>query len=884
MSAWRHVTRGLRVLARRTAADRDLADEVDHYVEQATAAYIEQGLSADDARRTARMEVGSTTRVREDVRDGGWEHVIETLIADLRYGARRLRRSPASAFISILTLALGIGSSTAIFSAVHPILFAPLPYPEASRVVMIWDTLRDGGRLDVTFGTYREVHERSRAFDDLAVMRPWQPTITDATEPERLDGQRVSARFFHTLGVLPAQGRSFESADDRVGGPRVAIISDGLWKRRFGGRTDIVGRDITLDDALFTVIGIMPGAFENVLAPSAEVWTPLQYDLSLPVDGREWGHHLRMVARLRTGTDPQQATRELDVIAEQPIPQFARPRWASLELGLAVNPLQDDISRDIKPALLAVVGAAVLVLMIACVNVTNLLLARGAQRRGELAMRVALGAPRRRVVRQLITESLLLASLGGILGLVIAAAGVRALLLLAPADLPRADAIVFDGAVFAFALGITTLVGLFVGLIPALAHAPAGGLHAVVELGARRSAGGHAWIRRTLVVAEIALALVLLVGAGLLLRSVSRLFAVAPGFDTNNVLTMQVQTSGRRFRNAEATHRFFAAALQSVGRIPGISGAALTSQLPLSGEMDKYGVHFESVMPLDPEEDQAAFRYGVSAGYFETLRLPLRSGRLLDGRDVAGAPGAIVISESLARRKFPTGNVLGQRVRVGPSNSKWFAVVGVVGDVKQTSLAVTDADAVYVTTTQWHFADNVLWLVVRTHGTAGSFAPAIRDAIWSVDKDQPIVRVSTMAALLAASSSERTFALMLFELFAATALVLAAIGIYGILSGSVAERTREIGIRSALGASRTTIVSLIVGEGMMLSVVGIALGLTAAIIASQAVVSLLFGVTRLDPITYAGVIMVIGGVAAIAGAVPAYRAARVDPSITLRME
>jgi putative ABC transport system permease protein len=882
MSLWRQVTRGLRVLADRRAADRDVDDEVRHYLDQAAAELVAGGLSPDAARRAARVGLGNETAVREQVRSYGWENGVGTVLADLRYAARRLRSSPGFAAVSVLTLALGMGASTAMFSAVNPVLFEPLPYPNAGRVAMVWDVANDGSRLDVTFGTFRELLERSRSFTAMAVVRPWQPTVVGTERPERLEGQRVTASYFRVLGVPPALGRDFQEADEHPNGPRVVILSHGLWQRRFGGDREIVGRQITLDGDEYSVLGVMPRRFENVLAPAAQLWAPLRYDVSLPVQGREWGHHLRMVGRLRADVGLDQATRELALIARTPVAEFARVPWASLTEGLIVDRLQDDLTRSVKPALLAVLGAVVLVLLIACVNVTNLLLARGAQRRGEFAVRAALGAGRARPVRQLLTESLLLAALGGALGMVVALFGVRALVALSPPELPRVGAIGLDGAVFAFALAVTTLVGVGVGLVPAL-HASRSDLHGGLREGSRRTTGGHLATRGALVVAEVALALVLLVSAGLLLRSLQRLFAVAPGFDAAPLLTMQVQTSGHRFDDDSATHRFFAQALDAVRRVPGFSAAAFTSQLPLSGDANVYGVRFES-LPNDDPEGGEAFRYAITPGYFETMGIPLRRGRLLDARDLIGAQVPVLINESYAKRVFRGADPIGQRLQVGPEDAPWQTVVGVVGDVKQASLAVSQGNAVYIPSTRWPYTDRALWLVVRARGDVAALTPSVMQAVWSVDKDQPIVRASTMSDMLAASAAERRFALVVFEAFALVALVLAATGIYGVLSGGVSERLREIGVRTALGASRGDILALVVRQGMTLTGLGVVLGLSAAAAASQLLVTLLFGVSRLDPATYVGVIALLFAVSGLACWVPAWRAARVDPSITLRAE
>jgi putative ABC transport system permease protein len=878
VSLWRQLTRGLRGLTHRALADREVADEVQHYLELAAEAHMARGLSRDEALRAARLELGGVTRVNEQVRGYGWENLVETFLADLRYAARRLRATPGFTALTVLTLALGIGATTAIFSAVKPVLFEPLPYPHAGRIMAIWDIGADASRVDGTFGTYVEVGARSRSFDAIAVMKAWQPTLVGTGEPERLDGQRVSWGYFQVLGVPPRLGQDFQLADDRLGGPRVVILSDALWRRRFGGDRAIIGRPITLDDDSYVVIGVMPGGFENVLTPSAELWMPLQYDMS---GGNAWGHHLRTVGRLRPGVGPDEARRELGGIAGAPVTEFPRPPWASLEHGLVVSSLQDDLTRGVKPALLAILGAAALVLVIACVNVTNLLLARGVQRRGEFALRAALGAGHDRLVRQLLTESLLLAALGGAAGMGLAMLGVRALVALSPPDLPRAVAIGVDGVVFAFGFGITTLLGLAVGLTPAL-QASRDEPHRDLQHGSVRTAGGHRRARSALVVAEVALALILLVGSGLLFRSLERLLAVSPGFDPSGLLTMQVQTSGHRFDDDSTTNRLFSQALETVRRAPGVTAAALTSQLPLSGDVDRYGVHFDPSPADDPGEVLGTFRYAVSAGYIETMGIPLRRGRPLDGRDRAGAPRVALISESMARRRLPGLDPIGRRLRIG--DGPLYTIVGVVGDVKQLSLALTEPDAVYVTTGQWRFADNAMSLVVRGPGGGAGLAPVVRQAIWAVDKDRPIVRVATMDDLVAASGAERRFTLILFEAFALTALALAAAGIYGVLAGSVVERTREIGVRSALGASRGDILALVVRQGMALTGLGVAIGVAGAVGATQAIVAMLFGVSRLDPATYLGVIALLAGVAMTACAVPAWRAARVDPASTLRSE
>ena len=874
--------RKLQTLFHRERFDRELDEELAFHREQIEQELRNDGMTSEDASLAARRRVGNESRVKEETHDVvGF--TLESVARDLRYAFRQLRKNSGFTLTVIVILALGIGAITAIFSTVNPILFKPLPYLQASRITMIWERHSDGSRLFDCFGTFHGLAEATRSFDALAAMKPWQPTLLGKTEPERFEGQRVSADYFRALGVEPVLGRNFEVADDQHKGPNVVILGDGLWRRRFGSDGSIIGQQVTLDGDLFTVIGVMPAGFENVLSPSAELWAPLQYDPSLPPLSREWGHHLRMVGRLRPGVSRGQANSELDVILHTLGQMYARgyDESGGVPAGMLVNSLQSDVTREVRPALLTVVGAVGLVLLIACVNVTNLLLARGVQRSGEFAMRAALGASRKRLTRQLLTESLLLAVIGGALGMFVAELGVRALIALSPPELPRVNAIVVDAAVFAFALGVTALVGVVVGLIPAL-QTNRGELNLTLHKGARITTS-HQTTRRTLVIAEVALAWVLLVCAGLLLRSLQRLFAVDPGFDGSHLLTMQVQESGHYYDSDANRLQFFKKALEAVRAVPGVVAADFTSQLPLTGDYDVYGVQFEG----DPIE-AGGLRYAVTPGYIDTMRIPLRRGRLLNERDTAGAPTAVLISESFAKRKFGDEDPIGKRVRMGPdvghADKPWATIVGVVGDVKQQSLAVAFEDAFYVPTTQWPWADEVLSLVVRTRGDASALAPAIRRAIWSVDKDQPIVRVATMETVLTVSQAQRRFTLIVLEAFALVGLVLAATGIFGVLSGSVTERTREIGIRAALGASRRDILEMVLQQGMRLVAIGTAIGLLGAALASQTMVTLLFGVSRLDPLTYLGVIGLLLAVAAVACWLPASRAARVDPALTLRAE
>jgi putative ABC transport system permease protein len=886
MSLWRQLTRGLRVLTHRADADREVADELQHYLDLTTADHVARGLSPDAARRAAQLEVGNMTAVREQVRSYGWENFLWTFVADLRFAARRLRSNPGFTAVSILTLALGIGATTAIFSAVNPILLASLPYPHAERLMTIAESRGDGSAVDATFGTYSELRARSRSFQTLAAIDRWQPSLTGTNEPERLQGQRVSASYFRTLGVAPFIGRDFEEQDDQVGGPRVVVLSNRLLQRRFGGDRSLVGRRIMLDDDEYLVIGVMPAHFTNMTAPTADIWAPLQERAQADFNSREWGHHYLIVGRLTRGASLESARKELAMVGRTPLPEFPRPIWADMKAGMLVRPLRDAIAAEAKPMLFAICGAVLVLLAIVCVNVTNLLVGRGAQRRGEFAMRIALGAGRGRLVRQVLTETVLLAVIGGVLGLEVAQVGVQGLIALSPPGLPRVDAMGLNGPVFVFALAVTTLIGLTMGLVPAVA-ATRSALHEGLQQGSRRMAGGRRAVRSALVVSEVALALVLLVGAGLLMRSLQRLFAVAPGFTAPHLLTMQIIEPGRAYHADSARVRFYEQALEAVRHVPGVTAAAFTSQLPLSDDLDGYGYEFQSTPSAKPGEDGSALRYAVTPGYLATMGIPLIRGRWFDESDVRGGPEAIVISESLARQKFGDQNPIGQRARFGPeagSERPWDVVVGVVGDVKQESLAFGQTAAFYVPMGRWWWTDNVQSLVVRTSGDPAALAPSIKRAVWSVDANQPIERIVTMDALISKTASQRRFALVIIETFALAALLLAALGIYGVLSGRVTERMREIGVRSALGATRGSILGLIVRQGMGLTLAGIAIGLAGAIAATRGIMTLLFGVSRLDPITYLGVVVLLAGVAMIACWLPAWRAARVDPAITLRSE
>jgi putative ABC transport system permease protein len=818
---------------------------------------------------------------------------MQAWVADFRYAWRKLfsRACAGGTLVAIVSIGLGVGVSAAIFGAVDRVLLETLPYPEPQRVTVIEERTRDRSRPLVAYGTFVELEQRNRSFEALAVRRDWQPVLVPSGEPARLDGEQVSPDYFRVLGVPPSLGRDFVVDDEVSGAPRVAIVTEGFAQRRFGSAEAVLGRAVLLDREEYTVVGVMPREFENALAPSVEIWTPLRLRRQAPFNGEEWGFQLRMVGRLRAGVSLEQAQVELTTFAASPVTEFPRAEWVGLENGLLVERLQASVTSEVRPTLLAILGAVLLLLVIACANVTNILVARALARRGELAMRAVLGAGRSRLVQQLFTESALLALFGGALGVVIAALASRALVALAPDTLPRLDAIGFDGRVFAFAVAIAAVIAVVVGLVPAL-RARGNVADARIHVGARSTASGLLTLRRALVVGQVALATVLLASAGLLLRSVERIFTVPTGFDASQVVAMQVVATGTGLGSSTEFQVLYEQVLEAVRAVPGVVEAALTNHLPLSGSVfDRMGVVMEAT-PGDPSNTIFVgdpFRYTITPGWFDTMGIPLVRGRLLGPEDVRGAPQAILVNESFAAARLDGRDPIGQRVRIGGNVGRPdlppATIVGVVGDVRHTSLASAAPDAFYVRMGQWTWVDNDQTLVVRAAtGDPGSLVEPIKQAIWSVNAALPVTDITMMADLVAKSEARRTFALAVFAAFGLAALLLAGVGVYGVIEERVTERTREIGLRAAVGATPARLAALIVRQGLILTVIGVAIGIGVAASSTRAIASLLFGIEPFDLVTYGGVVALLLGITFIACYAPALRAARIDPAITLRAE
>jgi putative ABC transport system permease protein len=815
---------------------------------------------------------------------------METLWQDLRYAVRMLAKKPGFTAIAVLTLALGIGANTAIFSVVNTVLLRALPFPHPERLVMLWEKDKDGTTNNTSFATYVDWRNQSHSLEHVAAISYWFPTIVGQDHAEKLEGLRVSTSFFSVLGVKPAIGRDFETREDERGNHHVVILSHGLWARKFGSDPGIAGKPITMDGVVYVVVGVMPEGFESLFSTNrerpAEIWAPLAYNATLPWACRTC-RHLRAVARLNAGVSLAQAGAEMNTISHDLFVQY--PHDYSAE-GVVMTPLHEQLVGDVRPALFALLGAVGFVLLIACGNVANLLLGLAAQRRREVAIRSALGSSRWRLIRQLLTESVLLAMLGGAAGLLFAVWGVDFLVSLAPSNLPRLDQIHLDSQVLAYTLGLCLLTGVIFGMAPALQIFRLDPNESLKEGGRQMGASERRPLRSALVVSGVALALMLLIGSGLMLRSVSKLLAVNPGFDSEKLLTMEVDFTGSGYREdvpcaagpCLAAQNFYRQALERIQTLPGVEAAGVVSQLPLGGNMDRYGMHVEGKLSPNPEDDPSADRYAVSLDYLRAMRIPVLRGRSFNEQDRADSPAVALISETFARRIWSHEDPLGHRIKMGDPQGPWRTIVGVVGDVRHTGLDAPSAMQIYLPHSQW--LDSSTVLAVRTKGDPGSLAGAVRDAIWSVDKNQPISKVATMDRVIATSMAQRRFAMTLFSIFAGLALVLAAVGLYGVLAHNVSTRTNELGVRIALGAQKGDILRLVVRQGLLLTAMGIAIGVAGALALTRFLASQLFGVTPTDPVTFAGVPMLLAAVALLACYIPARRATRVDPMVALRYE
>ena len=829
---------------------------------------------------------------------------MTTVGQDLRYALRMLARSPGFTAVAVATLALGIGANTAIFSVVHAVLLKPLPFDRPEELVRVTADLKGQGLVDagVSPPELFDYRDRSGAFSQISGLYPINANITGMERPERAEVLLVDIGYFDLLGVKPQVGRFFEKPDYRPGIAEIAVISDGWWRRHYAADPGVIGKTFRLDDDMYTIVGVAPPGFRHPgqsLQTDVEVWAPSGWSANpfrLPIPRGAYIFR-GTLARLKPGVTVEAAQRRLDSLAETFRKEFPSDYRAADGWTPRVLPLQQDVVGATRPALIVLLAAVGFVLLIACANVANLLLARASSRRREIAVRQALGAGRGRLVRQLLTESLALALAGGLAGLALAAWGVEALVRLAPANLPRIAEVRVDLPVLLFTLGAALVTGLLFGLVPALQTAGSE-MFATLKDSARGSTGGRGKrVRSVLVVAEFALALVLLTGAALLLRTLVRLHRVDPGFRPQNLVTASiwlpqpnVPESGRYFQNA-AQVVLYRRILERVRQIPGVEAADAATRVPFGG--------FPFTIPFtidgrDPERGGlgAAEFSSATVGYFGTMGIPLRSGRAFDGHDLEGAAPVAVVSESLAKRFFPGESALGHRIALGRLDARgrtprnglgvWMEIVGVVGDVKSAALDLEERPAIYRPLEQ--AANLSLTLVVRTRLGAGPVAAAIEREMHGIDAELPLYAARTMNEAMARTLAQRGFAMRLLGLFAAAALLLSAVGISGVIAYSVSQRTQEIGIRMALGARPRDVRRMLLGEGAKLAGLGVAIGLAGAFLLTRLMASLLYGVGPRDPLTFLLVPGVLAAVALAATDLPARRASRVDPSRALRGE
>jgi len=806
---------------------------------------------------------------------------MDVILQDLRYGIRKLAKNPGFTAVVVLALALGIGANTAIFSVVNAILLHPLAFKDPGRIAMVW---MDNRKLGVdqdwhSYLNFLEYKNGSQTFEDIAAFNDRSFNLTGAGDPIRVLGAWATASLFPVLGVDPILGRAFTSDEEEPGRDLVVVLSHGLWQRRFGADPQIIGQQISLNGKNRTVIGVMPASF-RFPDKDAELWVPLAPDAQLRNNRNAlW---LKAVGRLKPGVTLEQARADMGTIAGRLEQQY------DFMSGYGVNlvPIHDQVVGSVRPALLVLLAAVALVLLIACANVANLLLVRAAAREREIAVRAALGAARGRLVSQMLTESIVLATAGGVAGLLIAVLGLRMLLAMAPVDIPRLDQIRVDWQVLVFALGVSLATGVIFGLVPAL-QASRPDLNESLKEGGRGSTTGIRGrrIRGALVISEIALSLVLLIAAGLMIKSFVHLQQFNLGFNPDRMLTLRLQLPGSKYKDDSQVAGFYRELLDGVENLPGVQSVGAISTIFLTKTPYSTNFTIQGRPPLRPGEQIEVPIDSISPNYFRVMGIPLLRGREFTDDDKAGAPGVVMINQTFARRFFPDEDPIGKRFVYGMPdgpNPPWLTIVGVVGDTRRTGFDAEIRPETYLPYSQT--PDRSMYLVVRAASSPMPVIQPVRDAVWAIDKDQAVFSVETMDQLLSEMMAQRRFNMLLLAIFAGAALILAAVGIYGVMSYSVTQRTHEIGVRIALGAGRATVLRQVTGQGMMLAAAGIGLGLAGSLALTRLMAGLLFEVHATDPVTFVLIPLLLGGVALAASVIPARRAMKLDPILALRYE
>jgi len=806
---------------------------------------------------------------------------MDSLLFDIRYGLRMLAKKPAFTVIAALTLALGIGANTAIFSTVNAVLLRPLEFSQAGQLTTIWENDKASGQSNVGYATFLDFQQRNRSFESIAVSSQWQPILSGDGVAERLSGRRVSRDFFSVLRVRPYLGRDFLPEEDRPNANRSVILTYGLWKRRFGADRSIVGKNIDLSGRSYLVVGVLPESFAPIFDNEGDrvsIWGPLGYDLSLPQACRDC-RHLRAIGRLRPEVSIEHAWADLAAISND---LFRAYPTSYSQGGVILVPLKEDLVGKVRTPLYVLLAAVFLVLLIACANVAGLLLSRATERTREMAVRTALGASRWRLLRQLLVEGLLLCVLGGATGVLLGYWSLQWIRSIAGNQVPLVETISLDGRVFAFTLGLSLLSGLIFGLAPGLHFGKA-------DLGERLADGGRSStsakrqrLRSALVVGNVAVALVLLLGVGLLVRSLQQLFEVRAGFDSHNVLTANVDVAGPNYRKDEQFIAFYRAVLERIRALPGVESAGLTSQLPLGGNVDGYGVHVEGKLSLNPQNDPSADRYSITPDYLGAMRIPILQGRAFNDEDRSDSMPVVLVNQSLARHMWPNEDPLGKRVKVGGMDGPWRTVVGVVGDVLHAALDAAHTDQIYLPETQ--FTDGGVVLVVRGKVAPANLAGPVREAIATIDRNQAVSKVATMEQVVRDSVGRRSFVLCLLAVFASLAMILASVGLYGVVSQLVLQRGHEIGIRMALGAEPSAVKQMVLRQGLSLALAGLVIGIPMGLGTGRALSTLLFRVSPADPVSLVAVMLLLFAIAAAATYVPARRAANMNPMVVLRHE